>query len=238
MEKNEKLFSHFREAASSDLQRDDKIQECKNIMEELLKKREVLHDLLTQKATQEEPESFLPPDINGFSLYRDPEKQFSMHLFIWAPYVPYPIHDHGSWGVVGCYQGRIEETKWSWQGKIDDRTVDLKPLEPQVLEQGETTYVYPLSEGPHSMRPLDEKMAMSIHVYGKPERKGMLRYFHRSFDRTEGYTFHYAKPLYVTRRLLALEALSEVDSSAGKEVKEQVLKTSSNKVLVKMLESF
>ena len=147
----------------------------------MLKNTDLLVELLEEAARMEEPEAFLPPDINGFSLYRDPDKDFSMHVFVWSPRVPYPIHDHGAWGIVGLYRGQIEETKWQWQGEEND-LVCLEAQKPQQYSAGQAFHVLPLEEGPHSMRALGGQTAISIHTYGRPVRNSMLRLFHPSFD--------------------------------------------------------
>ncbi len=230
IEFNEYL-SQVKAISSSDMQRDEKIERVKECKEMLMNQPDLLIEVLAEAARKEEPESFLPPDINGFSLYRDPDKDFSMHCFIWAPHVPYPIHDHGSWGIVGLYRGQIEETKWLWQGE-EDHAVMLDSQEPKNYGQGQVFHVLPLEEGPHSMRAIDDKTAISIHTYGKPVRKSMLRLFHPSFDHPGKFSYYYTYPLYVYRKMLALDAIEAVNSTAGEEITAEIIRSSENKVLV------
>ena len=227
-------LDQVKSVSSSDLKRSDKIIQVLSLKQKLLEDEELLIDLFTASATTEKPESFLPPDINGFSLYRDPDRHFSMHVFVWAPNVPYPIHDHGAWGIVGLYQGQIEETKWIWQGE-EDHLVSLEPSEPKIYNKGEVFHVLPLEEGPHSMKPTGDQTAISIHTYGKPVRKSMLRLFHPSFDKKGKFSYYYTYPLYVYRKLLALDALTAVSSKAGCSLEEELITSSSDKVLVAAL---
>ncbi len=228
----------MRKVAGSDMDRDQKITAGRPLVESLLKNDSFLVDLLESAARTETPEGFLPSDINGFSIYRDPEKQFSMHLFVWEPHVPYPIHDHGSWGIVGVYRGRIQETKWQIHGHPGDYQVEMTPQTPHEVGQGATTYVYPLDEGPHSMRPLDQKTALTVHVYGAPVRKGMLRFFHPSFETPGIFEYYYGYPLYVYRRMLACDALTRIQPDLGLSLIDDLAKSSPNKVLVSTLKEY
>ncbi len=223
-----------KEISSSTMDQDEKIHKVMSWKEKLMSNDELLIDLLTQSAVIEEPEQFLPQDINGFSLYRDPDKDFSMHVFVWAPHVPYPIHDHGSWGIVGLYRGHIEETKYRWLGAEDHRVM-LEPKTPKKYKKGEVFYVLPLDEGPHSMRSLGSQTSISIHTYGRPIRKSMLRLFHPAFDEKGKYSFYYTYPLYVYRRMLALDALSAISEDAGMDLEKHLMEKSGNKVLVAAL---
>ena len=230
----EEYLSQVKDISNSDMDRREKIQNVTDCKEKLLKDQDMLMDLLEKSARMEEPEAFLPQDINGFSLYRDPDKDFSIHVFVWAPHVPYPIHDHGSWGIVGLYRGKIEETKWQWLGE-DQGLVELERQQPKSYTAGQVFHVLPLEEGPHSMRTLGDQTAISIHTYGRPVRKSMLRLFHPSFDQKGKFSYYYAYPLYVYRRMLALNALGAVNEGAGEELEEELIRTSSNKVLLAAL---
>lgn len=117
-------------------------------------------------------------DPNDIVLYRSPNRSFSVRAFIWEPGVRYPIHDHGSWGIVGAYFNQIKEFKYI---RLDDGSregfAQVQAVNEAVLNPGETTYVLPLNEGIHRMETVNDRVAITIHVYGSPVRKGFIQHF-------------------------------------------------------------
>lgn len=195
----------------------EKVIKGQEILKGLLKNEDILLENLIQVALRSTPETFLPTDVNGISLYRDPEKNFSLHLFIWDILPPYPIHDHGSWGVVGCYKGRLSETKWSYDTKVDDNTVILHPSSKAVLKEGETTFVYEGQNGLHSMKALDNNIALSIHAYGMATRKGFLNMYHPIDMKAGKFVIYKGYPILSYRRLLAAEAIAAINPDIAKD---------------------
>lgn len=120
-------------------------------------------------------------DYNEITLYRDEEGLFSVRLFLWYPNTAYYPHSHGSWGIVGCVTGKVGEIKYR---RLDDGKnpfyAELKEEGNFILKPGETTYVLPLNEGIHSMFSNINKPSLTLHVYGKPIRKGYFEIFELS----------------------------------------------------------
>ena len=120
-------------------------------------------------------------DYNEITLHRDEEGLFSVRLFLWYPHVTYYPHSHGSWGIVGCITGEVSEIKYR---RLDDGKnpfyAELKEDSKFILKPGETTYVLPLNEGIHSMFSNIDKPSLTLHVYGKPVRKGYFEIFEPS----------------------------------------------------------
>jgi len=213
----------FKAVAAADAPEEEKITRGKDLLAGLLQDDRFLVNALAAVAGSQTPEPFLPMDVNGVSLYRDPDRKFSLHLFIWEPYTPYPIHDHGSWGVVGCYRGKIEEKKWQVLERPDARTARLAVRQVGELTRGGTTFVQPLDAGLHSMKALDGKLALSVHAYGEAVRKGNLQLYHRSGRGSDRFDVYNAYPLYAYRRLLALEALAAVGTEQAEASVSEVL---------------
>ncbi|HOV80906.1 MAG TPA: cysteine dioxygenase family protein [Bacillota bacterium] len=117
-------------------------------------------------------------DPNELTLFRSPDGNFSLRLFIWEPGVTYPAHDHGSWGVVGAWAGEVEEVKFR---RLDDGSregfADLAVESKASLTPGKLTAVLPLNDGIHRMRAVGDLPALTVHAYGIPVRKGYIQYF-------------------------------------------------------------
>jgi predicted metal-dependent enzyme (double-stranded beta helix superfamily) len=100
-----------------------------------------------------------------YPLFRAADRRCSMLVAVFRPGVRAPVHDHGSWAVIGIYRGRERET---WYRRTDDRSVpgraEIEELRSFVNVTG-TVHVVP--EGTiHTVEALDGADAVSIHVYG------------------------------------------------------------------------
>lgn len=156
-------------------------------------------------------------DPNDIVLYRHPDKLFTVRAFIWEPGVFYPVHDHGSWGLVGSYINRIRERKYvrTDDGSNEDYA-EIEMTADAVLDPGQSTYVEFL--GLHQMETADDKVAVTIHVYGKPMRKGYIQLFNLHNKRIHRV---YAPSLFP--RVLAIRTLGSVPEAWAKEVLNQAL---------------
>ncbi len=156
-------------------------------------------------------------DPNDIVLYRHPDKLFTVRAFIWEPGVFYPVHDHGSWGLVGSYINRIRERKYV---RTDDGTneeyADIEMTADAVLDPGQTTYVDFL--GLHQMETADDRVAVTIHVYGTPMRKGYIQLFNLHNKRIHRV---YAPSMFP--RALAIRTLGSISEDWAKEVLQEAL---------------
>jgi predicted metal-dependent enzyme (double-stranded beta helix superfamily) len=60
------------------------------------------------------------------------DKAWSVVSFVWPGGATTPVHDHGTWGVIGVYQGRERESRYSVvEGSIAARRVRL--VDPKSL---------------------------------------------------------------------------------------------------------
>lgn len=186
----------------------------------LLGDTEILNQLLTRLVLDD---SFLKAqyqaiDPNDIIIYRSPQRSFSLRAFIWEPGVRYPIHDHGSWGIVGVYLNPVRERKYL---RVDDgqqphaATVQMKSDE--VLLPGQVTTVLPMNDGIHQMENAgDRGVAVSIHMYGAPVRKGYIQLFDPHFN-----SVRRVYPPQAFTRALAIRTLGSIAQPWSKKVLEQ-----------------
>jgi predicted metal-dependent enzyme (double-stranded beta helix superfamily) len=100
-----------------------------------------------------------------YPVYRAEDGRCSILVVVLRPDTPLPVHNHGSWAVIGVYKGREHET---WYQRLDDGTVPgrsrLEVDQTFVNERG-TASVVPDGRI-HTVEAMDGKQAVSIHVYG------------------------------------------------------------------------
>ena len=155
-----------------------------------------------------------PIDPNDIQLYYCPDKAFSVRAYIWEPDIYYPIHDHGAWGIVGALINQVRERKFA---RVDDMSdvnhAVVKQIADATLSPGDTTYVLPLHEGIHQMQALNNKVAVSIHVYGAPIRKGFIHYYDPHFNTS----IRVYRPA-INKKMLAIKTLGSISGDWAKEV--------------------
>lgn len=154
---------------------------CRPMVSGLAQKPLFLKEIFAKYATDDEflLNRPLTVDPNEVVLFIDPDRRFSLRLYIWDPAVSYPIHAHGSWGVVSCVTGEILERKYQ---RRDDGSrpgyADIRQVSEAVLRPGGTTVIFPLNQGIHQMGSLSQdSSSISLHLYGKAVRRGYLECF-------------------------------------------------------------
>lgn len=168
-----------------------------------------LQEILTKLATDDE---FLlnrrsPTDPNEVTLFKDKDGLFSLRLYIWDPAITYSVHSHGSWGIVCCLAGAVEERKYE---RLDDKSrpgyARLRETGRFVLKPGETSTVLPLDLGIHKMDSfVGEHSTVSLHLYGKAVRQGYMEQFNLHKDAVYRVTFP-----HMNERVYALKALGAI----------------------------
>ena len=58
---------------------------------------------------------------NEVTLYRSPDRAFSIQAYFWEPRTTSAVHDHGSWGIVGAMIYPVRERKYR---RLDDGRTD------------------------------------------------------------------------------------------------------------------
>jgi len=161
-------------------------------------------------------------DPNDIVLYRSPSQSFSVRAFIWEPERRYPIHDHGSWGILGVHLNQIRETKYR---RIDDGSREgyarVEQYCETVIGQGDVTHVLPFNEGLHQMESVGGKAAMSIHVYGRAARKGYIQIFDPHYN-----AVHRVYPPHLHKKVMAMRVLCCIPENWSEEVLKEAVRSS------------
>ena len=99
-----------------------------------------------------------------------PDVGLSLYSLVWLPGQWTPVHDHGTWGVVGVVEGVLEER--SYVRVSPDRGADagIELLRGGVilLGRGAVTSFVPNPDHIHVTGvPTERKRAVSLHLYGR-----------------------------------------------------------------------
>ena len=118
------------------------------------------------------PEHFRsdPASYARNAVYVSDDGSLSLFVLVWLPGQWTPVHDHGSWGVVGVLSGVLEEHNYmSVDGEIrSDRGIRLKRGGGTFLPAGAVTTFVPNPDHIHVTGvPEDRALAVSLHLYGR-----------------------------------------------------------------------
>jgi len=101
-------------------------------------------------------------------LHNDPLLGFVIVAMVWPPNEGTPIHDHGTWGVVGIVEGGLSVTNYI---RNDDGSqpghASLTVLDTISARAKDATHVLPPDEDIHKVWNSTTKQSISIHTYGK-----------------------------------------------------------------------
>ncbi len=101
-------------------------------------------------------------------LYRDPERMFSVRLYLWGQGDYDPIHDHNSWGVIGTALGTLDIINYR---RLDDGSdqgqAELEECSRQFIPAGQTYSIFPLNRGIHQTGNANEPAIIQVGIYGK-----------------------------------------------------------------------
>ena len=100
-----------------------------------------------------------------YPVYRAEDGRCSMLVAVLRSGTPLPVHNHGSWAVIGVYKGREHET---WFRRVDDGSVPGRAqLEVDQTFENERGTASVVPDGRiHTVEAMDGQQAVSIHVYG------------------------------------------------------------------------
>jgi len=118
------------------------------------------------------PEHFTS-DPNHYArnaIYIDKKGAFSLYALVWSPGQWTPIHDHGTWGVVGVYEGALHEQSYirtDCAGESTKNGIVLARGGVIVLSPGAVTSFVPNPDHIHlTGNPDTSKRVVSLHLYG------------------------------------------------------------------------
>ncbi len=99
-----------------------------------------------------------------------PDASLSLYTLVWMPGQWTPVHDHGSWGVVGVLEGVLEERNFvrlSPDRGADDG-IELARGGVILLGRGAVTSFVPNPDHIHVTGvPTGRPRAVSLHLYGR-----------------------------------------------------------------------
>ncbi len=103
-------------------------------------------------------------------VYAAPDASLSLYAIVWMPGQWTPVHDHGSWGVVGVVEGVLEERSYVRLSpdRGADEGIDLARGGLVLLRQGAVTSFVPNPDHIHITGvPAERPRAVSLHLYGR-----------------------------------------------------------------------
>ena len=113
------------------------------------------------------------PDHYARNLVFDDEKAgLSLYTLVWRPGQRTPIHDHGTWGVVGVIEGQLEEQSYlrADPDQVPDRHagIDLQRGSLVLLSPGSVSTFVPNPDHIHRTGCAeDQPHCVSLHLYGR-----------------------------------------------------------------------
>ena len=126
----------------------------------------------------EHARSFLQPqhyrsDPDGYArnlIHQAEDGSLSLYALVWLPGQWTPVHDHGSWGVVGVVEGVLEERSYVRLSpdRDADAGIELARGGIVLLRSGAVTSFVPNPDHIHVTGvPRERPRAVSLHLYGR-----------------------------------------------------------------------
>lgn len=129
-------------------------------------------ELIDHSATFLEPQHYRSDPLHYARnlVYDAPDHSLSLYTLVWLPGQWTPVHDHGSWGVVGVLEGVLEER--SYVRLSADRGADtgIELVRGGVILLGRraVTSFVPNPDHIHITGvPAGRPRAVSLHLYGR-----------------------------------------------------------------------
>lgn len=129
-------------------------------------------DLIESAKVFLEPQHFRS-DPDGYArnlVYDAPDAGLSLYALVWLPGQWTPIHDHGSWGVVGVLEGVLEERNYVRESPDRGANEGIELLRGGItlLARGAVTTFVPNPDQIHVTGvPVERSRAVSLHLYGR-----------------------------------------------------------------------
>ncbi len=122
-------------------------------------------ELLTADQKRDDPSGYARNAI-----HLGEEDGVSLFALVWRPGQWTPIHDHGTWGVVGVLEGVLEERNYVPVGDTLDKNgeIDLQRGGITMLTPGAVGTFVPNPDHIHMTGVADDReTAVSLHLYGR-----------------------------------------------------------------------
>ena len=155
------------------------LQECRNLIEVCRSPADcvealspLMFRLLKSKKNFLQPQHFRshPDRYERNAIYIDTDDRLSLFSIVWLPGQWTPIHDHGTWGLVGVLEGVLEERNYirvDRQTSDADEGIDLVRGGKTMLAPGSVTSFVPNPDHIHMTGNSDsQQRIVSLHLYG------------------------------------------------------------------------
>lgn len=129
-------------------------------------------DLVDQADSFLAPQHYRSSDT-GYArnlIFDAPDASLSLYAIVWLPGQWTPVHDHGSWGVVGVVEGVLEERSYVRLSpdRGADEGIELARGGTVLLRHGAVTSFVPNPDHIHVTGvPAERPRAVSLHLYGR-----------------------------------------------------------------------
>jgi 3-mercaptopropionate dioxygenase len=129
-------------------------------------------DLIEHAGTFLEPQHYRSSDAcyTRNLIFKAADESLSLYAIVWLPGQWTPVHDHGSWGVVGVVEGVLEERGYVRLSadREADTEIDLVRGGTILLQRGAVTSFVPNPDHIHVTGvPAERARAVSLHLYGR-----------------------------------------------------------------------
>jgi predicted metal-dependent enzyme (double-stranded beta helix superfamily) len=104
------------------------------------------------------PQSGMGGGIGQWLLFRAADRSLCLFSLVVPSRAATPVHDHGSWGLVGLYRGRQDEELFAEQAD------GLELIERRALEPGDMYTLLPPRNDVHRVRTTSPETSVSIHL--------------------------------------------------------------------------
>ena len=155
------------------------ISDCRELMQEYVQPADIVLELspklleLLPHAGSFLTDSHRTPDPAKYArnpVYSCPESSLSLFAMVWEPGQWTPVHDHGTWGVVGVVDGVLEERNFI---RVDDQQrsdsgIVLRRGGNSLLTPGTVTTFVPNPDHIHRTGvPRSRGRTVTLHLYGR-----------------------------------------------------------------------
>ncbi len=106
----------------------------------------------------------------GFTLNQihiEPDGNFSIGAGIWDVGQCTPVHDHGTWGVIGIYRGAEKEESFFREGpRVMEGRVKITPSGTRLASAGDVFTCCTTDQDVHRVSCASDEPVVGIHIYG------------------------------------------------------------------------
>lgn len=114
----------------------------------------------------DDPSGNIHTGSRGGALYND-DSGLTLVRGRFGPEAMTPIHNHGSWGVIGVYRGRDRYQIWRRNDPgTGDGHAEVELVEERVLEPGDVVVLPPPPQDIHAQQGIDGEPAYEFVLFG------------------------------------------------------------------------